>query len=154
LVFAAVVAAGVVALTPALRRWLTAFVRSTIRKITTDFGALARRPGKLSLLFGGAAIVKLATIAAFVFSCRAFGIGLSAAELGALYLLATTAASAIPTPGGVGAVEAALVFVLTNAGIDDATAWAATLLFRLVNYWFPTIPGYVALRISERRELV
>ena len=36
-------------------------------------------------------------------------------------------------------------------GVEEATAWAAVLLFRLINYWFPTIPGYVALRISERR---
>lgn len=39
-------------------------------------------------------------------------------------------------------------------GVDDATAWAAMLLFRLVNYWFPTIPGYVGLKVSERRELI
>ena len=53
-----------------------------------------------------------------------------------------------------GAIEAALVLVLSNAGVDDATAWAAVLLFRLINFWFPTIPGYLALRVSERRELV
>ena len=52
-------------------------------------------------------------------------IDLAFAQLGALYLAANTVASAVPTPGGVGAVEAALVFVLTNAGVDDAAAWAA-----------------------------
>jgi uncharacterized membrane protein YbhN (UPF0104 family) len=28
------------------------------------------------------------------------------------------------------------------------------VLFRLINYWFPTIPGYVGLKVSERRQLV
>jgi len=148
------VAGVTVALTPKFRRWLSDFVRSTIGKIRHDFGELARRPSKLALLFGGAGLGKLATIVAFVFSCRAFGIDIAFAELGAMYLIGTTIASTVPTPGGVGAVEAALILVLTNAGVPDATAWSAVLLFRLINYWFPTIPGYIALKMSERRELV
>jgi uncharacterized protein (TIRG00374 family) len=60
----------------------------------------------------------------------------------------------VPTPGGVGAIEAALVFMLTSAAIDDPTAWAVVVLFRLINFWFPTIPGYVGLKVSERRGLV
>jgi uncharacterized protein (TIRG00374 family) len=130
------------------------FVRSTFTKIRTDFGELARRPTKLSLLFGGQAVAKLSTIFAFVWSCRAFDIDLAFVELGALYMVANTVASAVPTPGGVGAIEAALVFMLTSALVDDATAWAAVVLFRLINYWFPTIPGYFALKVSERRQLV
>jgi len=151
---AIVVAALVLALTPKLRRWVIAFVKSTVQKIRTDFGELAHRPSKLGLLFGGTALGKLLTIVAFTASCRAFDIDLPFATLGALYIVATTIASTVPTPGGVGAIEAALVFVLTNAGVDDATAWAAVLLFRLINYWFPTIPGYIGLKLSESRSLV
>ncbi|MFV1990659.1 MAG: flippase-like domain-containing protein, partial [Acidimicrobiales bacterium] len=153
-ILAVVVAIAGVALTPKLRRWTVKFVKSTIAKIRDDFGELARRPAKLALLFGGAGLGKLATLTAFVFACRAFGIDLSFAELGALYLGASAVASVVPTPGGVGAIEAALVFVLTNAGIDQPTAWAAVLLFRLINYWLPTVPGYIALKVVERRDLV
>lgn len=151
---AVVVAMLVLAATPKLRRWVVAFVRSTFEKIRHDFGELARRPSKLSLLFGGQAIAKLTTIVAFALSCRAFHIDLGFAEIGALYMVANTVASAVPTPGGVGAIEAALVFMLTGAGVDQSAAWAAMLLFRLINYWFPTIPGLIGLRISERRQLV
>ncbi len=151
---AIVVAAAVIALSPKLRRWLVDFIKSTIDKVRHDFGELARRPSKLALLFGGAAFSKLLTIVAFAMSCRAFGIDLNFAEMGALYLGATTIASAVPTPGGVGAIEAALVLVLTNAGAAEPDAWAAVLLFRLMTYWLPTVPGYVALKISERRDLV
>ena len=142
----AVVIVGVVlALSPKLRNAVVGFVKSTIAKIRTDFGELARRPSKLSLLFGGQAVAKLSTIFAFVWSCRAFDVDLAFVELGALYMVANTVASAVPTPGGVGAIEAALVFMLTSAQIDDPTAWAVVVLFRLINYWFPTIPGYFAL---------
>ncbi len=156
LVFIAALAVAlvVVAITPKLRRWLVEVVRTTLQKIRSDFGELARRPDKLGLLFGGAGIAKLATLVAFVMACRAFGIDLSFAELGALYLGASTVAAAVPTPGGVGAIEAALVFVLVNAGVEQGTAWAAVLLFRLINYWLITIPGYIALKASERLDLV
>ncbi len=151
---AVAIALVVVAATPKLRRWFVDLATSTIAKIRSDFGELARRPDKLALLFGGAGLAKFATLVAFVLSCRAFGIDLGFAELGALYLGASTIAAAVPTPGGVGAIEAALVFVLTNAGVDEATAWAAVLLFRLINYWLVTIPGYFSLRACERLELV
>jgi uncharacterized protein (TIRG00374 family) len=151
---AIVIAAIVLAVSPKIRRAVVGFVTSTFAKIRTDFGELARRPTKLSLLFGGQAVAKLSTILAFVWSCRAFDVDLAFVELGALYMVANTVASAVPTPGGVGAIEAALVFMLTSARVDDATAWAVVVLFRLINYWFPTIPGYVALKVSERRQLV
>jgi glycosyltransferase 2 family protein len=151
---ALVMAAILVAATPKLRRWLVGFVTSTYTKIRTDFGELARRPSKLGLLFGGQAVAKMSTIVAFVLSCRAFDVDIGFIELGAIYMVANTVASAVPTPGGVGAIEAALVFVLLGSGVDEATAWASVLLFRLVNYWFPTIPGYLGLRVSERRELI
>jgi glycosyltransferase 2 family protein len=151
---AGVIAAIVIAATPKLRRWVVRFVTTTFAKIKQDFGELARRPTKLSLLFGGQAIAKLSTIIAFALSCRAFDVDLAFVELGALYMVANTVASAVPSPGGVGAIEAALVFMLTSAAVDDATAWAAVLLFRLINYWFPTVPGYLALKVSERRQLV
>ena len=151
---ALVVAIAVIALTPKFRRWVMHFVRSTFTKIKTDFGELAHRPSKLALLFGGQGVAKLSTIIAFVLSCWAFDIDLSFIELGALYMVANTVASAVPSPGGVGAIEAALVFVLLSSGVDDATAWAAVLLFRLINYWLPTIPGWIGLRVSERRQLI
>jgi uncharacterized membrane protein YbhN (UPF0104 family)/tRNA A-37 threonylcarbamoyl transferase component Bud32 len=151
---ALVVAVILIAATPKLRRWVGGFVASTYAKIRNDFGELARRPSKLGLLFGGQAIAKMSTIIAFVLACWAFDVELGFIELGALYMVANTVASAVPTPGGVGAVEAALVFVLVGSGVEEATAWASVLLFRLVNYWFPTIPGWIGLRISERRELI
>ena len=69
-------------------------------------------------------------------------------------MVATTIASAVPTPGGIGAVEAALVLALQAIGVDEAIAWSATLLFRLISYWMPIIPGAIGLKVSERRGLV
>lgn len=137
-----------------LRRVVVPWARQLVGKVVGLLTGLGRRPDRLVELFGGAGASKLCNILAFTLSCRAFDIDLGFAQLGALYLLANTVASAVPTPGGVGAIDAALVAVLTSAGVAEAEAWSATLLFRTVTYWLPTLPGWVALKLSERRELV
>ncbi|NDA50655.1 MAG: hypothetical protein EBY60_09640, partial [Actinobacteria bacterium] len=43
-----------------------------------------------------------------------------------------------------GAVEAALAAGLTAAGLDAGTAVSAVLLYRLITFWAPTVPGYWA----------
>ena len=128
LVLIAGIAAVVIAATPKLRRWLMGFVTSTLSKIKADFGELARRPSKLSLLFGGQAFAKLSTILAFVWSCRAFDVDLAFVELGALYMVANTVASAVPTPGGVGAIEAALSAPRTMPMPAHTLGWISILL--------------------------
>ena len=63
-VFAIAIIAAVIvlAVAPKLRRWVVDVVKSTFDKVKNDFGELARRPTKLSLLFGGQALAKLSTI--------------------------------------------------------------------------------------------
>ena len=63
--------------------------------------------------------------------------------LSAIALVLPLAACA-PTPGGLGAVEAALAAGLTAGGLDAGLAVSAVLLYRLVTFWLPTIPGYWA----------
>ena len=75
--------------------------------------------------------------------CEAFGVGRSNyAAIALVYLAGSTIGQAAPTPGGLGAVEAAYVAGLTAAGLDPGVALSATLLFRLLTFWLPTIPGY------------
>ena len=51
-----------------------------------------------------------------------------------------------PTPGDLGAMEAALVAGLTALGEASGPAIAAVLGFRLLTFWLPTLPGFFALR--------
>jgi uncharacterized protein (TIRG00374 family) len=77
--------------------------------------------------------------------CEATGVHLSLPRLGLLYLTASSVAAAAPTPGGVGAVEAALTAALTGAGAPAAEALSAVFLFRLATYWAPVPLGWAAL---------
>ena len=68
--------------------------------------------------------------------------------------LAAAVAAAAPTPGGLGAIEAALVTGLTGVGVAPGPAVSAVLLYRLATYWLPVAPGWLAWRVLQRREYV
>jgi uncharacterized protein (TIRG00374 family) len=68
-----------------------------------------------------------------------------------VYLTGATLGSIIPTPGGLGAVEAALTAGLTAAGVPGPVAISAVLLFRLMTFWLPVPLGWAALNYLERR---
>jgi glycosyltransferase 2 family protein len=148
------VLAGVVYLFPWGRR-LYAKLFESLRKAAGELLQLARSPMKMLELFGGAGLGKLCTITCFVLSCRAFGVtDLSYPTLAFAYMTANTVASAAPTPGGMGAIEAALLAVLTGLHVDSATALSIVIVFRLITYWLPVIPAWFCLRLLRSRGTV
>ena len=60
----------------------------------------------------------------------------------------------MPTPGGLGGFEAALVAGLTALHIAAGPAVAAVLTFRLLTFWLPIVPGFIAFRWLQRRQVV
>ena len=78
------------------------------------------------------------------FAGQALGVPLSPL-LVAFVVPTSTLASIVPTPGGIGGVEAAMVLLLsTFGGVPVATAAAIALLHRLTSYWFIVSTGAVA----------
>ncbi len=123
-------------------------------EVRESVGDLLRRPGKLGQLFGGALLGKLANVIAFWASMLAFGADISFPKAGAMYIIATTIGSAVPTPGGVGGVEAALTAALIAYGVDNATAAAIVLFYRTLTLWLPTVPGYGFFRYTQAKGIV
>jgi glycosyltransferase 2 family protein len=80
----------------------------------------------------------------------AFGRDVPFAKIGVVYLTGSAIGSIIPTPGGLGAVEAALTAGLTAAGVPGGVAVSAVLLFRLLTFWLPVPVGWVAFNYLER----
>jgi len=156
-VFGILVVLGIALASSWGRRVVVGRIWPTLRRAVDELQTLAKSPSKLALLFGGAGLGKLATIVMFTASCRAFDLGTdvaSFAHLGLLYMTANTVASAAPTPGGVGAIEAALVAVLTGLGIDPAEALSIVLVFRIVSYWLPILPSWFFLQRLRRAGIV
>jgi uncharacterized protein (TIRG00374 family) len=156
LLILAVVAAlvGIVLATRRGRRFAATRVLKTLRSAYTSLRRVAVSPVKLTLLVGGSALVTLAYIGGLAASVQAFGGGVGIAEIGAVYMAASAIAAASPTPGGLGAIEAALIAGLTGVGLGSGPAVSAVLTYRLATYWLPVAPGWIALHLLQRRDYV
>jgi len=111
---------------------------------------VAQDPRKLIEGVGGALLLSLAYIACLATCVAAFGGSVPIANIGVVYLTGSALGSIIPTPGGLGAVEAALTAGLTAAGVPGGVAAGAVLLFRLLTFWLPVPLGWAALHYLER----
>jgi undecaprenyl-diphosphatase len=145
---------GIVLATRWGRRIARSHVLPPVRQSLTSVVSLARSPGRLAALFGGSVGVTLAYIAALACAVTAFDGGIGLAEVGAVYLGASLLAAAAPTPGGLGAMEAALVAGFTGVGLDPAISVAAVLSYRLLTFWLPILPGWLCFHHLERRNYV
>src|SRR5262249_5066334 len=125
----------VVAAVPQLRRFAVTRVRALFAGVVPRMLDLLQRPTKLVGGISGILLLNLAFMACLDASVRAFGQSLSFATIAVVFLVANAAGSAIPTPGGVGPIEAAIAGALTLAGLPASTALSATLLYRLLTFW-------------------
>jgi len=155
LILAVIIAlVGVVLATRPGRRWTRKQLIPGARSAAGSLRQAAASPAKLGLLFGGSALITLAYIGALAASVQAFGAGPGLVLIGAVYLGAAALAAAAPTPGGLGAIEAALIAGLTGVGMQAGPAVSAVLLYRLATYWLPVLPGWLCWRSLQRRGYV
>ncbi|EGX56512.1 hypothetical protein SZN_27531, partial [Streptomyces zinciresistens K42] len=109
------------------------------------------RPARAAALWGGSAGFVVLHCAALLAVARAVALPLPPALVALLYLAASGAAALLPTPGGVGSLEAVLAFAFTTAGAPGAAAASAVLGYRLLTVWLPLLPGLVVLAVLVRR---
>ena len=77
-----------------------------VRRVIPQLIAVFQRPSKLAIGIGGALLLNLAYIAALDASVRAFGHSLSFSAIAVVYLAGSVVGAAVPTPGGLGGIEA------------------------------------------------
>uniref|UniRef100_UPI0018922FF7 lysylphosphatidylglycerol synthase transmembrane domain-containing protein n=1 Tax=Catenulispora rubra TaxID=280293 RepID=UPI0018922FF7 len=151
-----VIALAVIGLLIAAIPQLRAFVISRAKPLVTDIGPellqVARSPRKLAQAFGGAVGLPLAASFCLWASVNAVsGNDVNLAAMGVAYLVAKAVGSLVPTPGGIGGVEAVLTAGLTTAGVPSAVAATSVIVFRLLTWWLPVIPGWFAFTALQRR---
>lgn len=143
----------VVTAVPTLRKFVSTRVRSLFAGVVPRMLDILQRPGKLATGIGGMLLLTAANVMCLDASIRAFGGGdtISYASIAVAFLAGNALGSAAPTPGGVGAVEGALFGALTVAGLAGDVAFPAVLLFRLMVFWLPVLPGWVAFTYLTRK---
>jgi undecaprenyl-diphosphatase len=139
---------------PPTRRPLLERLLPTLRRALGGMTGVLRRPDKLAMLIGGAMVVTTSYLMAMYLSMRAFGGDLPFPTVGAVFLVGAAVGSAAPTPGGLGAVEAALIGGLLAAGLDDTIAVPAVFLYRLCTFWFPILPGWLCFTWLQRHDYI
>ncbi len=148
-----VVALAVLAV-PAGRRLLRARVSPIFGQVLPRLLEVAQHPRKLALGIGGALLLSATYILCLAACVAAFGRPVPIASIAVVYLTGSAIGSILPTPGGIGGVEAALTAGLTAAGLPGAVAVSSVLLFRLLTFWFPVPVGWAALSFLERKQVL
>jgi undecaprenyl-diphosphatase len=145
---------GLAVLIRPARRLIRTVVVPQAEKAVREVREALRDPARLSLSFVGALLMELAYIGALFASVRAFGYPVSFAVAGAVYLAGSAVASAAPTPGGVGAVEAALIAGLTATGVPTEQAVPAVLVYRVATFWLTVPTGWLSFTLLTRRDVI
>ena len=93
----------------------------------------------------------LGYLGAFYASLAAFGRELSLIDLALIYLVGNAAGAIVPSPGGLGPVELALIGGLTTTGnVPGAIATSVVVLFRALTFWARIPLGWLAMRKLQK----
>jgi len=147
-------AVGAFLFVPKLRHWLDTAVRPRINEVGGDLVELVREPRRFALIVLGCAGTTLGAALALWASVEAFGGGTTFVTVTVVTMVGGTLASAAPTPGGVGAVEAALIGGLAAFGVPTAIAVPSVLLYRVLTVWIPVFVGWPIMRWLSKRDMI
>ncbi|MER8187015.1 lysylphosphatidylglycerol synthase transmembrane domain-containing protein [Kitasatospora sp. NPDC094015] len=137
---------------PWLRRRLQALLRPLRAEVLPRLLDLLQQPGKLAAGVAGQLLVSLAFVTCLYCCARAIGQTPGYSAVGFTLMTGNAVGSAVPTPGGVGGVETALQQLLASlGGMDDGTALAVVVLYRLLTFVLPVLPGWAAFAWLQRR---
>ncbi len=149
----AIIVSASMAIRP-IRRRITDKYLPLVKSYARNLINVLTRPKEMALGVAGAFILNVATGLGFWAALLAFGYPTNPVETTFIFLLANTLGSAVPTPGGLGAVEAALSVAFTAVGIPSTIAVSATLVYRIAFYWLRIPVGALAMKWLDRRNLI
>ncbi|WP_420718009.1 lysylphosphatidylglycerol synthase domain-containing protein [Streptomyces sp. H34-S4] len=146
----------VVTAVPFLRKFVATRVRALFAGVVPRMLDVLQRPQKLLTGIGGMLLLTGCFVMCLDASIRAFGGGeaISYASIAVVFLAGNALGSAAPTPGGIGAVETTLTLGLIAAGVDNQVAFSAVLLFRVMTFWLPVLPGWISFNFLTRKEAI
>lgn len=150
IVVAVLLLLGIALAVPASRKRIASRVEPIWRNTVPRLLDVARDPRRLISGALGNLLTTAGYSIALFFAVKAYG-GTIALPTAVLVTLGVgVVGSVAPTPGGLGAVEAALVAGLTATGVPTSLALSAALLYRTVTFWFPTVPGWLSFHYLQR----
>jgi uncharacterized membrane protein YbhN (UPF0104 family) len=139
---------------PRIRQRCLAVVRQQLSAAAAQWSELSRRPARVLQLWAGSAAVPVLHATTLALLTTALGGHVSVGTVFGAYFLATAVSAAIPSPGGFGSLDAALILALTAGGLGPAVAVAAVIGYRLITVWVPLIPSACVMGVLRHRAVI
>ncbi|MEU9409935.1 lysylphosphatidylglycerol synthase domain-containing protein [Streptomyces sp. NPDC048281] len=127
-------------------------LRRAVGQAFADVREVHRSRARACALWGGSVAFALLHAGVVVAVVHAIGLGLPTGRVVMAYLVASGAAALLPTPGGLGSLDAVLALALTAAGAPGPDAVSTVLGYRLLTGWLPMAPGLLVLALLVRRK--
>jgi uncharacterized membrane protein YbhN (UPF0104 family) len=135
------------------RRW-GARILADVRAQLAILYRVLRTPRRAAQLWSGSLAVPILHCLALYAVLRSLGGTEALAPVALAYLAAASVAALVPSPGGFGALDLALVGGLIAVGTPSPIAVATVLAYRLLTVWVPLLPGACVLAILVRRRVI
>ncbi|MDT7544150.1 MAG: glycosyltransferase 2 family protein [Actinomycetota bacterium] len=129
-------------------------VAAHARGVVGAVAGVLKHPARTVVLILGATGVICSQLLILDGAVRAVGGHIGIGSVLVTFVGSSAARAAVPTPGGVGPVEAALVAGLSALGLPMATAAVAVAVYRTAGLWLPVGAGIFALRALRRQHLL
>jgi uncharacterized protein (TIRG00374 family) len=123
-------------------------------QVVSTIMAYKEQPLRLLAAVIMATLVTVAYLLALYASARSLGVNIAISEVFFVYVLGALATAAVPTPGGLGAAEAALYAGFVSYGVEPGLALSVVLAYRFITYWVPILPGYLSFQYLQRKKLL
>lgn len=111
-------------------------------------------PFRLVLAVIGAALVTVFYVLALYASAHSIGMPVTVIQAFVAYTIGTLIGAAVPTPGGLGGVEAGLYAGFAAFGYDPSLILSTIIIYRLMTFWLPILPGYISFWLLGRRKII
>jgi uncharacterized membrane protein YbhN (UPF0104 family) len=136
-----------------LRTWAGSARGKAAREVRVIAGVL-RDPYRAAALWLGALSTPLLHALVLFAVLRSLDVSLAIGTTVVVYLAVSALSALIPSPGGVGALDATLLAGLVAVGVSSPLAMAAVLGYRLITVWIPLLPGALALTVLLHRRII
>jgi uncharacterized membrane protein YbhN (UPF0104 family) len=119
-----------------------------------SLGTVVRNPSRAAALWLGSLSVPLLHGMILYAVLRSIGTPIAMGTAIAIYVVVSSLSAVIPSPGGIGALDVALVAAFAAVGVSSPAALAAVLGYRLLTVWVPLLPGACVFAVLLRRRII
>lgn len=144
----------VIFVVPRWRTWVVTEAKTIWDRTYPQAVWALKHPKQLGIALAGSALQTVADVTSFLFAVMAFGTHVDWFKAAAVYLIFKTLGGLLPSPGGVGTVEASLAAGLALVGVPAAQGVTIAVGYRLATFYAPILIGYIAFRYMQRKQMI